>query len=54
MRFPNLLDSRVPDGDGEADNVVVSEWGQEYVKSGEVNGCTKRFCADSIANSLYK
>lgn len=36
MRLPNLLDSRVPDGDGEEDNVVVSEWGQEYFHSGEV------------------
>lgn len=36
MRLPNLLDSRVPDGDGEKDNVVVSEWGQEYIHSGEV------------------
>lgn len=36
MRLPNLLDSRVPDGDGEEENVVVSEWGQEYIKSGEV------------------
>eukprot|EP00904_Undaria_pinnatifida_P012681 jgi/Undpi1/8543/HiC_scaffold_25.g11008.m1 len=35
MRLPNLLDSRVPDGDGEKDNVVVSEWGQEYIHSGE-------------------
>lgn len=36
MRLPNLLDSRVPDGDGEEDNEIVGEWGQEYVKSGEV------------------
>lgn len=36
MRLPNLLDSRVPDGDGEEENVVVAEWGQEYIKSGEV------------------
>lgn len=36
MRLPNLLDSRVPDGDGEEDNQIVAEWGQEYVKSGEV------------------
>lgn len=36
MRLPNLLDSRVPDGDGEDENVVVSEWGQEYIKRGEV------------------
>lgn len=36
MRLPNLLDSRVPDGDGEEENVVVSEWGEEYVKKGEV------------------
>lgn len=36
MRLPNLLDSRVPDGDGEEDNVVVAEWGQEYIKDGEV------------------
>lgn len=36
MRLPNLLDSRVPDGDGEEDNEIVAEWGQEYVKSGEV------------------
>ncbi|CAM9652685.1 unnamed protein product [Ectocarpus fasciculatus] len=35
MRLPNLLDSRVPDGDGEEQNVVVAEWGQEYIKSGE-------------------
>lgn len=36
MRLPNLLDSRVPDGDGEEENVVVSEWGEEYIKRGEV------------------
>lgn len=36
MRLPNLLDSRVPDGDGEEDNVVMAEWGQEYIKNGEV------------------
>lgn len=36
MQLPNLLDSRVPDGDGEDDNVVVTEWGQEYIHSGEV------------------
>lgn len=36
MRLPNLLDSRVPDGDGEEDNHVVADWGQEYLKSGEV------------------
>ena len=36
MRLPNLLDSRVPDGDGEDDNVLVTEWGQEYFHSGEV------------------
>eukprot|EP00752_Nemacystus_decipiens_P008005 g7152.t1 len=35
MRLPNLLDSRVPDGDGEEDNVVVSEWGEEHIKRGE-------------------
>ncbi|CAM9956667.1 unnamed protein product [Scytosiphon promiscuus] len=35
MRLPNLLDSRVPDGDGEEENVVVAEWGQEYIKDGE-------------------
>ncbi|CBN73852.1 conserved unknown protein [Ectocarpus siliculosus] len=35
MRLPNLLDSRVPDGDGEEENVVVAEWGQEYIKNGE-------------------
>lgn len=37
MRLPNLLDSRVPDGDGEEENVVVAEWGQEYIKNGEVS-----------------
>lgn len=36
MSLPNLLDSRVPDGDGEEDNQVVAEWGQQYIKSGEV------------------
>lgn len=36
MRLPNLLDSRVPDGDGEEENLVVAEWGQEYIRSGEV------------------
>lgn len=43
MRLPNLLDSRVPNGDGEADNVVVSEWGQEYIKNGEVMTGAKPF-----------
>lgn len=36
MSLPNLLDSRVPDGDGEEDNQVIAEWGQQYIKSGEV------------------
>lgn len=36
MRLPNLLDSRVPDGDGEDDNVLVTEWGLEYIHSGKV------------------
>lgn len=36
MRLPNLLDSRVPDGDGEEANVIVAEWGQEYINRGEV------------------
>jgi seryl-tRNA synthetase len=32
MRLPNLLDPRVVDGDGEQQNELVSEWGQEYIK----------------------
>lgn len=36
MRLPNLLDSRVRDGEEEADNEIVSEWGGEYLKSGKV------------------
>jgi seryl-tRNA synthetase len=32
MRLPNLLDSRVVDGTGEAENECVLEWGQEYIK----------------------
>lgn len=35
-RLPNLLDSRVRDGDGEEDNEVVFQWGEEHRKSGEV------------------
>lgn len=50
MRLPNLLDSRVPDGDGEEDNVIVSEWGQEYVKTGEV--CELN-CVDDSRRSLW-
>ncbi|KAJ1459972.1 hypothetical protein M885DRAFT_510467 [Pelagophyceae sp. CCMP2097] len=34
-RLPNLLDDAVPDGAGESDNVVVSEWGTEKRKLGE-------------------
>ncbi len=45
MRLPNLLDSRVPDGDGEEENMIVSEWGQEYVKTGEV--CELNYAHDS-------
>ncbi|CAM9112690.1 unnamed protein product [Choristocarpus tenellus] len=33
--LPNLLDSRVSDGNGEEDNEVVAEWGQEFKKEGE-------------------
>lgn len=25
----------MPDGDGEEENILVSEWGQEYIKRGE-------------------
>lgn len=32
MRLPNLLDSRVVDGSGEAENELVLEWGNEYIK----------------------
>lgn len=43
MRLPNLLDSRVPDGEGEEENVIVSEWGQEHIKRGEVRICNEWF-----------
>jgi len=32
---PNLLDDRVPDGNDESDNVVVSIWGEDQRKIGE-------------------
>lgn len=35
MRLPNLLDARVKDGDGEADNEIVSEWGKDLIKTGD-------------------
>lgn len=55
MRLPNLLDSRVPDGDGEEENEVVAEWGQEYVKTGEVNSRglvgLRSYCGEAPASS---
>ena len=47
LALPNLPDSSVPDGDGEADNVEVSRWGEprafdfevkDHVALGERNG----------------
>mmetsp|Transcript_11129 Transcript_11129/g.16667 ORF Transcript_11129/g.16667 Transcript_11129/m.16667 type:complete len:391 (+) Transcript_11129:429-1601(+) len=29
-RLPNLLDTRVPDGDTDQDNEIIKEWGMEY------------------------
>mmetsp|Transcript_2516 Transcript_2516/g.3700 ORF Transcript_2516/g.3700 Transcript_2516/m.3700 type:complete len:411 (+) Transcript_2516:393-1625(+) len=35
MRLPNLLDSRVKQGEDEKSNELICEWGAEYVKKGE-------------------
>lgn len=52
ISLPNLLDSRVPDGDGENDNQVVAEWGQQYIKSGEV-GLTMYVLARILKSGFY-
>jgi seryl-tRNA synthetase len=32
--FPNLLDDRVPEGNSDADNPIVTSWGEEKRKMG--------------------
>jgi len=62
LDLPNLPDSRVPDGDGEADNVEIRRWGEparpgfkprDHVELGEVLGGIDFETASRMAGSRF-